>query len=76
MKPGATQKDASVRVNGCPRRLRVRLLSELLQELGHPAEREGIAVALNDEVVPRGEWSIRVLSPGDRVEIVEAVQGG
>lgn len=36
----------------------------------------GIAVAVNDMVVPRGRWADTVLSPGDRVEIVKVLQGG
>jgi sulfur carrier protein len=36
----------------------------------------GVAVAVNDEVVPRASWSTTVLRPGDRVEVLTAVQGG
>lgn len=36
----------------------------------------GIAVAVNGEVVPRGDWAGRVLVEGDGVEVVTAVQGG
>jgi sulfur carrier protein len=36
----------------------------------------GIAVAVNDEVVPRGRWPSRRLHDRDRVEILTAVQGG
>ena len=36
----------------------------------------GIAVALNSEVVPRSRWASVSLRPGDRVDIVTAVQGG
>jgi sulfur carrier protein len=38
--------------------------------------RDGIAVAVNGEVVPKGSWSQRRLEAGDRVEIIRAVQGG
>lgn len=41
-----------------------------------PTDRRGIAVALNRTVVPRAEHATTVLSEGDRVEIVTAVQGG
>jgi sulfur carrier protein len=37
---------------------------------------QGVAVAINDAVVPRGTWAGTVVAPGDRVEIVTAVQGG
>ncbi|HVS67647.1 MAG TPA: sulfur carrier protein ThiS [Mycobacteriales bacterium] len=36
----------------------------------------GCAVAVNDEVVPRHDWTNRVLGAGDRVEVLTAVQGG
>jgi sulfur carrier protein len=36
----------------------------------------GIAVALDREVVPRGEWTRRTLGDGSRLEVVRAVQGG
>lgn len=36
----------------------------------------GCAVALNDEVVPRAEWAARPVADGDRVEVLNAVQGG
>ena len=36
----------------------------------------GIAVAVNDEVVPRDDWSRWLLTDGDVIEIVTAVQGG
>lgn len=36
----------------------------------------GIAVARNGEVVPRSRWSGDVVAPGDRVDVLTAVQGG
>lgn len=36
----------------------------------------GVAVAVNDDVVPRGGWATRVLRERDRVEVLTAVQGG
>ena len=38
--------------------------------------RSGMAIAVNDSVVPRSRWSERSLADGDRVEIVRATQGG
>jgi sulfur carrier protein len=43
---------------------------------GLDADRSGTAVAVNDEVVPRGSWASYVLHDGDRVEVLTAVQGG
>ena len=38
--------------------------------------RAGLAVALNDEVVPRSEWDETSVREGDRLEILTAAQGG
>lgn len=40
---------------------------------GHPL---GIAVAVDDTVVPRSLWAATPVAPGQSVEIVTAVQGG
>jgi len=40
---------------------------------GHPL---GIAVAVDDTVVPRSLWASTPVAPGRSVEIVTAVQGG
>ena len=36
----------------------------------------GVAVAVDAEVVPRGEWPQHELSDGARVEVLRAIQGG
>ncbi|MET7741674.1 sulfur carrier protein ThiS [Streptomyces sp. NPDC005385] len=36
----------------------------------------GVAAALNETVVPRGQWSSTSLAEGDRVEVLTAIQGG
>jgi sulfur carrier protein len=36
----------------------------------------GVAVALDEEVVPRSEWATRRLHEGQRLEVVRASQGG
>ena len=40
------------------------------------ASRRGVAVAVDGEVVPRGEWDTTSLSEGMKVEVLQAVQGG
>lgn len=37
---------------------------------------EGVAVAVNETVVPRSRWEETALREGDRVEVLTAVQGG
>ncbi|MBU6120071.1 sulfur carrier protein ThiS [Hymenobacter siberiensis] len=39
-------------------------------------EPRGLAVAVNDAVVPRAEWSSLQLHEQDRVTIIRATQGG
>jgi sulfur carrier protein len=46
----------------------------LLEALGTPPR--GIAVALDGEVVRRGDWADVVVPAGARLEILTAVQGG
>jgi sulfur carrier protein len=36
----------------------------------------GVAVAVDGEVVPRGQWSSTVLGEGTRIEVVAPIQGG
>ena len=49
----------------------------LLREIGlDPGNPRGIAVAVNDEVVRKGEWQTTILREGDRVEVITAQQGG
>ncbi|GAB7189820.1 hypothetical protein NUM3379_05260 [Kineococcus sp. NUM-3379] len=40
------------------------------------ASTDGVAVAVDDEVVPRGHWQQRRVRQGDRVEVLTAVAGG
>jgi sulfur carrier protein len=64
-----------VRVNGEPRAVPAdTTVAALVQLVGaHP---EGVAVAVNGEVVPRAALRTRALVEGDRVEIIRAVGGG
>jgi len=40
------------------------------------ADGRGVAVAVDAEVVPRGEWQARTLADGAKVEVLRAIQGG
>jgi sulfur carrier protein len=51
-------------------------VADLLERLAMPADARGVAVAVDSEVVPRGEWSTFTLHDGARVEVLTAVQGG
>jgi sulfur carrier protein len=37
---------------------------------------DGIAIALNETVIPKGEWATHVLQAQDRVFVIRATQGG
>jgi sulfur carrier protein len=49
-------------------------LDSLLDAIG--VRRDGTAVAVNDDVVPRARHGATVLREGDRLEIIVAVAGG
>lgn len=50
-------------------------LIDLLATLGQTQTR-GLAVAVNDMVVPRAEWATRAVQPHDRLTLIRATQGG
>ena len=52
----------------------VETLAELVQQKN--LSQTGIAIARNGEVVSKTQWKTTVLQPGDRIEIIHAVQGG
>lgn len=49
-------------------------VAELVRRLG--ARERGSAVAVEGVVVPRGQWERLLLTDGQTVEVVHAVQGG
>ena len=51
-------------------------IGEAVQAAAGDADRWGIAVALDGEVVPRGRWRETELREGQAVEVLEARQGG
>ena len=66
---------ASVSVNGEPRELAHGLTLDRLVAAFTTAP-SGVAAAVNETVVPRGQWPATALRDGDRVEVLTAVQGG
>jgi sulfur carrier protein len=66
-----------LKVNGKPLEIeRGASLLGLLEKFELGADTAGVAVAINDAVVPRARWSETTLGEGDTVEIIHAVQGG
>ncbi|WP_114749118.1 sulfur carrier protein ThiS [Pleomorphovibrio marinus] len=41
-----------------------------------PDSQKGVAVAIENEVLPREEWINRTLNANDKVHIFRAIQGG
>lgn len=46
-------------------------LAELLQ-----VPDKGVAVAVNNQMIPRTEWSDKIMQPNDQVVIIKAACGG
>lgn len=62
-------------LNGSPREVADgSTVASVVAELARAGS--GMAVALNDEVVRRGQWTETALRDDDRLEVLTAVQGG
>ena len=67
----------AVVLNGEPRELPTGATVDIaVRESGAPEEGQGVAVAVDGEVVPRGRWAATALREGQQVEVLHAVQGG
>ncbi|HVS51937.1 MAG TPA: sulfur carrier protein ThiS [Opitutaceae bacterium] len=72
----AAASGITIRVNDETRLVAVATsIAELARELG-VGERKGVAIAINNAVVPRASWPTRVFAEGDRVLVIRATQGG
>ena len=47
---------------------------DLLKELKSPTQ--GVAVAIDDAVVPTSSWETHLLNPNNKILIIQAAQGG
>ena len=65
----------SVVLNGEPQELGdAATVADAVQAADAPDR--GVAVAVDGAVVPRGSWAATSLADGQRVEVLQAVQGG
>ncbi|AXE26044.1 thiamine biosynthesis protein ThiS [Streptomyces globosus] len=65
----------TISVNGEPREVAAgTTLDAVVATL--TAAPSGVAAALNEAVVPRGQWPRTPVGDGDRIEVLTAVQGG
>ena len=62
-------------INKIPHQTQTQTLAELLAEVGK-AQATGIAVAINQSVIPRSQWEIYTLSENDAITVITATQGG
>ena len=51
-------------------------VADAVRASGVPALARGLAVAVDREVVPGSRWDSTTLRDGQRVEVLQAVQGG
>jgi sulfur carrier protein len=65
-----------ISLNGAPHRFEGASLVELLAAQAIDQTKPGVAVAINEAIVPRAEWATASLNPGDVVEIVRPHSGG
>jgi len=67
-----------IRLNGEVRSIPPRYpLVDLLQDMGlDPDDATGIAVAINESVIRRTDWTDVTLAEDDTVEVITAQQGG
>lgn len=62
-------------INGNPHELPEPVsVADALAALGAPST--GVAVAVDDELVPRADWAHHLLPAEAKVEVLTAVQGG
>ncbi len=75
--PGKGDRRMKLVVNGSEKEFSgVETLGQLIERLYLEGAPAGIAVAVNDTVVPRDNWASSRLQVGDTVEVIQAVQGG
>lgn len=73
----ADEATITVTVNGEPRTLsRDTSVRDLLETMDVDPEQSGIAVAVDEEVIPRAEWGDTDLEEGGNVEVITATRGG
>ena len=65
-----------VTLNGESRELREPATVEVAVLAAGAPDGRGVAVAVDGEVVPRGQWATTQVREGQQVEVLRAVQGG
>ena len=66
----------AVHINGQPARIAdAATIIDIVRGQGLDPKARGIAVALNESILPSARWEATVLAAGDRIEIVKAFAG-
>ncbi len=66
-----------IQVNGEARELEPeQSVADLVYQLNGSHESQGIAVAINGQIVRKNDWAGRTLKDNDEVEVLRAVSGG
>ena len=66
----------NIYVNNKPQQLHAEAkIRDLLDAINIPSQK-GIALAVNNYVIPRTEWDTYALAPEDKVTLIKATQGG
>lgn len=61
-------------INGDPFQTEKTFVAEIMAELNLPAS--GIAIAINEEVISKSNWSTFKVAENDKILIITATQGG
>ena len=64
-----------ITLNGTKQTFTKSNLLELAQEYSF-AEKKGIAVAINDSIIPRDEWKDAAINTNDTILLITATAGG
>ena len=65
-----------ITLNGISIELLSESLTDCLMEQNIDITKKGVAIAINNTVIPRAIWIDQILNDGDSVEVVRPFQGG
>lgn len=61
-------------INNQPKDTNASSLQDLVSELALPGQ--GVAVAVNNEMIPKDNWAVHKIKDGDDILIIKAACGG
>lgn len=69
------RRDIDITINGKALSINESIsLAALLDELTIPTI--GVAIAINQEIIHKSQWTMRIITGGEEIEIVSIVAGG